>query len=68
MTKIGESLHNHNVICVFERGTLDDNWKGELLQIFEDPKDALKYIEDNDQDNMMFWEQWQITKRRDSNE
>lgn len=48
------------VICVFERNYEDDNWKGELIQIFQNPNDALDYIQKSKNVDL-FWEQWQIT-------
>ena len=48
------------VICVFERD-LENYDKGELIQIFETPKDAFDYIQ-NAENNDLFYEQWQITK------
>jgi len=47
------------VICVFERD-LEDSEKGELLQIFSEPKDALYFIGNHEGENL-FWEQWEVT-------
>lgn len=54
------------VICVFERD-LDESDKGELIQIFQEPKDALEYIEKANNIDL-FWEVWNITSRSKGNE
>lgn len=59
MTKLHS---NHLVICVFERDEIE--WdQGQLIQIFQDPKDALEYIEKAKNDDL-FYEQWHVTERR----
>ena len=54
-------LTNQRVICVFERDSKDLQ-KGELIKIFENWQDVEEYIKNAKID--LFWEEWQITKRR----
>ena len=56
-------MDNTSIICVFERD-LEDSDKGQLIQIFEKPKDVLEYIEKSDNQNL-FWEVWNITRHID---
>ncbi len=56
-------MNNLTVICVFERD-LEEHDKGELIQIFENSDDALKYIKNAD-NNDLFYEQWQVIERRE---